>query len=65
MPIIQRSAIRAVSRASRTAGRMARQNTAGLSTASRLALPAIRSANVPSFAKASRVQCMYRSRPPY
>ncbi|WFC96635.1 atp2, beta subunit of the F1 sector of mitochondrial F1F0 ATP synthase [Malassezia brasiliensis] len=56
MPIIQRSAIRAVSRASRTAGRMARQNAAGLTTASRLALPAVRAANVPGLAKASRVQ---------
>lgn len=59
MPIIQRSAIRAVSRASRTAGRMTRQNAAGLTTASRLALPAVRAANVPGLAKASRVQSMY------
>ena len=61
MPIIQRSAIRAVSRASRTANRVARQNAAGLSTAARLALPAVRaSAAAPSFAKAANVQGMYQ-----
>ncbi|PKI85182.1 atp2, beta subunit of the F1 sector of mitochondrial F1F0 ATP synthase [Malassezia vespertilionis] len=44
MPIIQRSALRAVSRASRAANRVARQNAASLSTAARLAVPAVRAA---------------------
>lgn len=54
MPIIQRSAIRAASRASRQASRVARQNVAGLSTAARVAAPSLRSAAVmPAVAKAS------------
>jgi len=59
MPIIQRSAVRAASRASRMASRVARQNAAGLSTAARMAVPTLRSAGVPSFAKAVNVAGMY------
>ncbi|WFD26652.1 atp2, beta subunit of the F1 sector of mitochondrial F1F0 ATP synthase [Malassezia nana] len=55
MPIIQRSAVRAASRASRMASRVARQNAAGLSTAARVAAPSLRTAGVPSFAKAVNV----------
>ncbi|WFD17140.1 atp2, beta subunit of the F1 sector of mitochondrial F1F0 ATP synthase [Malassezia arunalokei] len=55
MPIIQRSAVRAVSRASRMASRVARQNAAGLSTAARVTVPSVRSGAVPSIAKAVKV----------
>lgn len=61
MPIIQRSAVRAVSRASRMASRVARQNAAGLSTAARVAAPSLRSAGVPSIAKAMNIGGMYSS----
>ena len=59
MPIIQRSAVRAVSRASRMASRVARQNAAGLSTAARVAAPSVRSGAVPSIAKAVKVPGTY------
>lgn len=59
MPIVQRSAIRAVSRASRMASRVARQNAASLSTAARLAAPSLRSPVVPSIAKAMFVPGTY------
>lgn len=64
MPIIQRSAVRAVSRASRMASRVARQNAAGLSTAARVAAPSLRSAGVPSIAKAMKTPGMY-DEPPF
>ena len=59
MPIIQRSAVRAVSRASRMASRVARQNAAGLSTAARVTVPSVRSGAVPSIAKAVKVPGTY------
>lgn len=54
MPIIERSAVRAVSRASRQASRVARQNAAGLSTAARAVAPALRSTAAPAVATAAR-----------
>lgn len=55
MPIIERSAVRAFSRASRQVSRVARQNAAGLMTAARVAAPALRSSvSAPAVATAAR-----------